>query len=102
MSALVAGTFLRTTLAQGTLVGITLIVLITLIGPLTGASFNPTRSLGLSIFSGYYDNQIVYYVGPVLGGLSAGLIFSKIPKSKGVRERRVIELSKAKNKPSLP
>jgi len=86
MSALVAGSFLKTSTSQGILVGITLFILITLIGPLTGASFNPTRSLGPSIFSGYYENQIVYYVGPVLGGLTAGLIFSKIPKSKGARE----------------
>lgn len=75
ISALSAGTFLKHNVAQGVLVGVTLFLLITLIGPLTGASFNPARSLGPSLFSGYFDDQYVYYVGPLLGGLAAGLIF---------------------------
>lgn len=86
MSALTAGSFLSSHLRQGILVGATLFVLITLIGPLTGASFNPARSLGPSIFSGYFDDQLVYYVGPILGGLAAGPIFTKVSKSRGVRE----------------
>jgi len=57
-------------------VGATLFLLILLIGPLTGASFNPARSLGPSLFSGYFRNQIVYYVGPLTGGLLAGLAFA--------------------------
>lgn len=85
LSALTAGSFLRTNLSQGILVGATLFVLITLIGPLTGASLNPARSLGPSLFSGYFDDQLIYYLGPILGGLTAGLIFTKISKSKGAR-----------------
>lgn len=86
MSALGAGSFLRATLVQGVFVGATLFVLITLIGPLTGASFNPARSLGPSIFSGYFANQLIYYVGPIIGGIAAGLVFSRVSRSKGVRE----------------
>ncbi|MDA4123517.1 MAG: aquaporin [Thaumarchaeota archaeon] len=78
LSALTAGSFLRTNFSQGILVGSTLFVLITLIGPLTGASFNPARSLGPTLFSGYFDNQFVYYIGPILGGIAAGLIFRMI------------------------
>jgi len=83
LSALSAGSFLRTNLTHGIIVGATLFVLITLIGPLTGASFNPARSLGPSLFSGYFNDQLVYYIGPILGGLAAGLIFTKISESKG-------------------
>lgn len=86
MSALTAGSFLRAHLRQGILVGATLFVLITLIGPITGASFNPARSLGPSIFSGYFHDQLVYYIGPILGGFVAGLAFTKVSKSRGVRE----------------
>jgi MIP family channel proteins len=76
-AALVAGAFLNGhTLAQASLVGFTLFLLILLVGPLTGASFNPARSLGPSVFSGYFRNQVIYYIGPPIGGLLAGLVFT--------------------------
>lgn len=81
MSALAAGSFLKAHLHQGIFVGITLFILITLIGPLTGASLNPVRSLGPSIFSGYFNDQLIYYIGPIVGGLSAGLIFGMLTKT---------------------
>ena len=81
VSALTAASFLGSPLRQAVLVGGTLFVLIILIGPFTGASFNPARSLGPSVFSGYLDNQLVYYVGPILGGASAGLIFGGLRSS---------------------
>jgi glycerol uptake facilitator-like aquaporin len=63
-SVLYASTKVRGRRWQATLVGATLLALIMLIGPLTGASFNPARSLGPSLFSGYFANQYVYWVGP--------------------------------------
>lgn len=76
-SALIAGSILDgSSLAQASLVGSTLFILIVLIGPLTGASFNPARSLGPSLFSDYFKNQLIYYVGPVAGGVLAGLAFT--------------------------
>jgi MIP family channel proteins len=76
IAALTAGTFLSSRFAQALLVGSTLFVLIMLIGPLTGASFNPARSLGPSVFAGYFGNQLIYYVGPLAGGSIAGLTFA--------------------------
>jgi glycerol uptake facilitator-like aquaporin len=75
-AALTASTFLKNRFAQAFLVGSTLFVLIVVIGPLTGASFNPARSLGPSVFAGYFGNQLIYYVGPLTGGLLAGLTFN--------------------------
>jgi aquaporin Z len=77
-SALYASTSIRGRRWQATLVGATLVVLIMLIGPLTGASFNPARSLGPSLFSGYFQNQYVYWVGPIVGAGTAGLIFRAV------------------------
>lgn len=89
-----AGTFVLTTSAlfasaqiknrryQALLVGSTLFILILMIGPLTGASFNPARSLGPSLASGYFENIYVYFVGPLLGGAIAGLVF------RGLRNER--------------
>lgn len=77
-SALLAPRLSRRPLRQALQVGATLFILILLIGPLTGASFNPARSLGPSLFSGYFSNQLVYWVGPLLGGIAAGLTFSYV------------------------
>lgn len=63
---------------QGVIIGIILFFLIVLISPLTGASFNPARSLGPSVASGYLTNQLVYWVGPLLGGLIAAYLFNGI------------------------
>ena len=81
VSALAATAFVRSQAKQAIIVGLTLFVLIMLIGPFTTASFNPARSLGPSLFSGYFDNQIVYWVGPILGGTSAGLFFEALRKT---------------------
>ena len=75
MAALSASKFMERSVNQAVLVGGTLFLLILLIGPPTGASFNPARSLGPSLSSGYFEYQWVYYVGPLLGGACAGLIF---------------------------
>lgn len=89
-AALSAGSFMRRPLGQALLVGGTLFLLIMVIGPLTGASFNPARSLGPSLFSGYFGDQMVYYVGPVVGGALAGLAFRM--HRKGVERDEDLDL----------
>jgi glycerol uptake facilitator-like aquaporin len=79
-SALIASTQLRRNWQKGLLVGLTLFSLILLIGPLTGAGFNPARSLGPALAAGFFQNLPIYIVGPVLGASVAGLVF------RGLRE----------------
>jgi len=86
MAALIAASSLRNPVEQALLVGITLFVLILFIGPLTGASFNPARSLGPSLFSGDLSGQLVYYIGPVAGAASAGLVFGALGRPNGQRK----------------
>ena len=83
LSALTAGSLVKSRLKQAVLVGGTLFVLILFIGPLTGASFNPARSLGPSLFSDFFSGQIIYYAGPVLGAACAGLVFGLLRRSHG-------------------
>ncbi len=78
ISALVASTRIKNSKGQALLVGSTLFFLILLIGPLTGASFNPARSLGPALLSGYIDNLYVYFIGPIVGAVIAGIIFRLI------------------------
>jgi glycerol uptake facilitator-like aquaporin len=75
-SALLASGRIQSRIHQAALVGTTLFVLILLIGPLTGAGLNPARSLGPSLASGYFANQIVYWAGPLAGAALAGLAYA--------------------------
>jgi MIP family channel proteins len=85
-SALCASSFIRNPTKQAIIVGATLFALIMLIGPLTGASFNPARSFGPSLFSGYFDDQILYWSAPLLGAGCGGLIFGSVKKFHGRRK----------------
>jgi MIP family channel proteins len=88
-SALFASTRIKKARNQALFVGTTLSILILFIGPLTGAGFNPARSLGPSLASGFFSNLYVYFIGPLLGAVSAGFLFGAI-KENGKRKRNLV------------
>ena len=64
-----------------------MIFLLHLVGvPLTGASMNPARTLGPALISGYWDFHWIYWAGPIIGGIIAGLIMYYIFVKKAENE----------------
>jgi len=49
--------------------------------PLTGSSMNPARTLGPSVVFSSWSNHWVYWLGPVLGGVTAALIYQLLLKA---------------------
>ncbi|MFY9299564.1 MAG: MIP family channel protein [Candidatus Nitrosotenuis sp.] len=56
-----------------------MIFLVHLVGvPLTGASVNPARTLGPALASGYWNFHWIYWAGPIIGAVIAGLIMNYV------------------------
>lgn len=66
----------------GVAIGMTLISVILMGGPLTGASLNPARTLGPAIATGNFADIWLYFVGPVLGGVVAALLYNTVLKAE--------------------
>jgi len=77
-SALSATLYVRKPVMQAALVGGTLFLLILAFGPLTGASFNPARSMGPALWSWHWGGEYVYLLGPLFGAVLAALLFREI------------------------
>ena len=67
----------------GFAIGLTVTADILAIGPLTGASMNPARSLGPAVASGIFEAQGVYWLGPILGGVAAALLYDSLFLRRG-------------------
>ncbi|KAM9214529.1 aquaporin-2-like [Leptosomus discolor] len=56
-------------------------------GPFSGGSMNPARSLGPAIVTGIWDDHWVYWLGPVLGAVLAGLSYEFVFAPSASREK---------------
>jgi MIP family channel proteins len=82
MSGFLASSRIHKKPGEATLIGSTLFVIILALGPLTNASLNPARSLGPALAVGYFTNLYVYWIGPLAGGLIAGIVFRFMERAK--------------------
>jgi MIP family channel proteins len=51
-------------------------------GPFTGAALNPARAFGPALASSHWNNQGVYWIGPLAGGVLAGWLYDSLFLSK--------------------
>ena len=56
-------------------IGLTVAIDHLLAVPITGASMNPARSFGPALVSGSWADHWIYWIGPLLGGVLAGLLY---------------------------
>jgi MIP family channel proteins len=57
----------------GLAIGLTITMDVFMGGPLTGAAMNPARAFGPELVGNFWGEGWIYWLGPVLGGLLAGL-----------------------------
>jgi aquaporin Z len=84
------GTFFLVTAVYGTAVdprhppigglgiGLTLFADILFAGGATGGAMNPARAFGPAVVANYWTNQEIYWIGPLLGGAIAGLVYKYV------------------------
>jgi len=66
-------------------VGLTLLFDVLVGGPVTGSAANPARAFGPALVSGQWVGQIVYWIGPLLGGILAALLWEYVLLPRRVR-----------------
>ena len=64
------------------LIGLTVTLDILAVGPISGAAMNPARHLGPALMGGGLGNTWLYWLGPLVGGGLAALVYSR-----GLEER---------------
>jgi len=61
----------------GLAIGLTITVDVLMGGGLTGAAMNPARAFGPALASHYWQDQWVYWVGPLVGGGVAAVLYDR-------------------------
>lgn len=73
----------------GLSIGLTVGLEAAFMGPITGASMNPVRSLAPAVVGGIWQHQWLYWVAPIVGAQIAVLVYRQL--SNGFRDINLLE-----------
>jgi MIP family channel proteins len=62
----------------GFAIGLTITMGALFAGPFTGAALNPARAFGPALATHHWSNHGVYWVGPLFGGVLAGVLYDRV------------------------
>lgn len=62
----------------GFAIGLTITMDILFGGPFTGAAMNPARAFGPALATTHWQNHGVYWAGPLIGGVIAGVVYDRM------------------------
>lgn len=63
---------------SGLFSGLALFVAVLVAAPFTGGSMNPARSFGPAVATRHWENHGVYWIGPLLGGIVAAVVYDRL------------------------
>jgi MIP family channel proteins len=72
-------------------IGLVLLFDILVGGPLTGAAMNPARAFGPALVANQWLGHLVYWIGPIVGGVLAALLWEYVLLPRGPHRRRVTD-----------
>lgn len=52
---------------------------------ISGGALNPARVFGPAVASGHFDYHLVWWLGPVFGGIAAGLLYGKVGRGNQMK-----------------
>lgn len=58
-------------------VGVALLAIVLVMGPLTGGAVNPARAFGPALVSSTWVGQAIWWIGPLLGGVLAAQVWER-------------------------
>ncbi len=73
------------------LIGLFIFTAASSVGPESGGSFNPARSLAPVLYNQDWSNLWIYIVGPLAGGVFGAAVWTYVCAREGLRTRRVAE-----------
>jgi MIP family channel proteins len=62
----------------GLAIGLTVALEAACMGPITGASMNPARSLGPALVTGLWQHQWLYWIAPIVGAQLATIVYRSL------------------------